>query len=193
VNAIATREKAEGREAAVKAITEQLGYPPEEAKKILDAAKDAENALLSEAQKAAAKAAEDQTKANDDLALARRIARDAALTVALTAHGVVPELDDKGNMTGRAARIVKLLEVGDDADAVAMTAAIEKLKTEEPALFTGAPTPTPPPGGPKPPDGNPPGNPPPAPAPTDAIARGAERAKAVNAQNAEPFDPTKPL
>ncbi len=189
VSRIAAREKAEGERAATRSIEELLGVKPEEAKAIIDAAREAEAGKLSEAEKALKAATTAQEKADADLALARKIARDAAISVVLTANGVPVELDETGNMKGRAARIVKLLDVGDDADGATITAAVSALKEEEPALF-GAATPPAPGAPPRPPSGDPPGNPPGSPPSADGLTRGAARAATAN-ESTKPFDPLK--
>lgn len=199
VNEIMAAEKEQGRRSAEASIAEQLGCTIEEAKTILEAHRAADEATKTEAEKLRDQAAKDQEKAKADTALAQRMARDAALTVLLSANGVTVELDDKGEMTGRAARIVKLLDVPNDANAEVMKAAIEKLKTDEPALFAAQAPPAPGPGGiptppvpgAPPPPGLPPGSPPATPPAQDGLSRGAARAAEINKRDAEPFDPLK--
>ncbi len=189
VDRIAAREKDEGRRAALASVTDALGCTPEEAKAILDAHRAAEDEQKTEAQRAREKADADAATAVEATAKATRAERDARLAMILLGSGVTIEVDEQGVPKGRAARILSLVTAGlpNDADSAKLVEAVEAVKVDMPELFGG---PAPNGGGVKPPSGEP-GTPPPpgAPAPAGGLARGAERAKALNEQSKK-FDPT---
>jgi membrane protein involved in colicin uptake len=142
--------------------------PVAEAKKVLKAQEDARKAAMTEAERLAAEAAEEKTKATTATQAAAQTQHDAAVTIALVRAGVHP---DKLEW---AARLVGA-PVG--ADAAAITAAIEAAKAAVPEVFAGTssgPTP-PPPGGQPPPPSNPPGTPPPPKPTPDVKAKAAAK------------------
>lgn len=131
VNAIATREKAEGERAAERKLAEQLGVPVAEAKKILQAHKDAQTAALTEAERAKQEAEQEKEAAAKDRAEAAAerllVKKERALIRA-------------GLHEGRLGRAVKLVEVDDPAaDDAALDKAVGDLKKEMPELFTRPP------------------------------------------------------
>lgn len=152
---IATREKQEGRTAAQNELLKSLGVETlDQAKDALKRQRDAEQSTLTQAQKDADKAAKDASEAAGVKAEALRERLMARVERALVRAGVADgTLDD----------VAKLVTVADDADADAILAAVEALKTRIPALFGPAP-PEPGKGPPKPSD---PGSGPRPPVPTD--------------------------
>lgn len=187
MNRIMAGEKDKGKRQAQQEIGDLLGVTPEEAKKLIDAKAEADKLAMSEADRIKADAEEKAKKAETDTAAANRTKRDAAIVVQLAAAGVTPEIDDQGNLTGRASRIVKLLDLADDADAAAIKSAIDKLKGEEPSMFGATPDPT------KPPSGDPPGNPPPGQPAETAFDAGKKAAQQRNSTAAPAFDPKDPF
>lgn len=167
LNRIAAREKAQGRAAAEKQLAEDLGVDVEEAKAIITAHREREEANKTEHQKAMDDAAEKQRKADEAEATARQTTHEATVERMLVRAGANPDLLD------RAARSL-VLEVG--ADEATVNAEIDKLKDEVPSFFGGGRTPPPSstPGG-KPPSGGQ--------KVKTAMDRGAERAKARQGQS----------
>lgn len=151
VTAIATREKSEGRAAAIKQLMTDLGITDvEEAKALLAAAKEAEQAKKTEAEKAAeaaAKAEKDAKKATAEAAMERLTAR---IERKLISNGV--PFEDEKKLT----RLRDMIKLEPDADDDAVKAAVDDLKKEMPELFQ-AKTTTPKPKGPP---GSNPGGPP---------------------------------
>lgn len=162
LNRIAAREKAQGRAAAEKQLAEDLGVTIEEAKAIITAHREQEEANKTEHQKAMEDAAERQRKADEAAATAQQTTHEATVERLLVRAGANPDLLD------RAARSM-LLEVG--ADEATVNAEIDKLKNEVPSFFGGGKQP--------PPSSTPGGSPPPGGQKIKtALERGAERAKA---------------
>lgn len=128
LTAVAAREKSEGRTAALREVSEQLGMSVEDAKTLLAAARAADDANKTEAQRAldaanAAKAEAEAAKA--EAAADRHVARVERL---LTSSGAA-----------NVAVATRALDVAVGADEATVTAAIEKLKTDAPGLFGAAP------------------------------------------------------
>jgi hypothetical protein len=149
VNRIAAREKAQGKAAAVAEIATQLGMSVEDAKKVLEGHKAAEDAAKTEAQRQVDAAKAETNAAKDERA--QVVAERHTLNVerALLLAGLPAGDDDAAaKLLGRAA---KLVDVEPGADRAAIAAAVTTLKTELPALFTAtaAPGGTPPPAPPK--------------------------------------------
>lgn len=168
LNRIAAREKAQGRAAAEKQLAEDLGVDIEEAKAIITAHREQEEAQKTEHQKAMDAAAEKQRKAEEAAANAAKVTHDATIERMLVRAGANPDLLD------RAARSMAL-EVG--ADEATVNAEIDKLKDEVPSFFGGGRTP--------PPSSTPGGSPPSGGQKIKtAMERGAERAKARQGQSA---------
>ncbi len=157
-----TREKEEGRKAALRAIQEDLGCSPEEAKAILDAHRQREESEKSEAQRAREAAEREQAEAKtakEEAAAERHAAR---VDRVLLRSGVTPE---------RAERVARLIDVEVGAEEDAIGQAVESLKKEMPELFGRS-------GGGGAPPGDPPGTPPaPKPREDDAFKRGYERGR----------------
>lgn len=162
VNAIAAREKDQGARAAEQRISEELGVPLDEAKSILAAHRQAEQEKKSQEERLAERQAE-LDKRDEDLK-----AQSHKLSVAQ--HLILAGVTD----TTKQNRIVAILEAegkipqGVKPDDI--SAAVTKLKEEEPHLFGPGSTPSPPSGGPR-------GNPPKPNLKDDAMSRGAERAR----------------
>lgn len=166
---IAAREKDQGARAERRRILQSLGLDPdtakvEDVKKALDAAKDAENARLTEVERREKAAEEREAAAVAREQAAAQTAHTARLTAALLTGGASPAtLDDARTL---------LAALPHDADDAAVTDAVGKLKERLPALF-GAQQQTPPPL----PSGGGTGTPP-RPQPSgDAYERGMERAR----------------
>lgn len=187
MNRIMASEKEKGQRQAAQGIQDLLGCTPEEAKKLIDAQREADKAAMTEAERIKAEAEDEKKSAAGERAEGKREKRDARIVMQLAAAGVTPEVDDKGNLAGRASRIVKLLDLPDDADAAAIKSAIDKLKGEEPSMFGALPDPS------KPPSGDPPGNPPPAQPAETAFDQGRKAAQQRNQATAPAFDPKDPF
>lgn len=167
VTALAAREKQQGRSAALNEITEQLGCTPEEAKAILDAHREAEDAAKTQAQRDAEAAAAAKAQAEADRAQAAADRRQARLERAVptgvegtAAQVVVGQLDAR----------IGAAEITDELIATHL----EAVKSELPGLFTTS-DPAPPTGKPPSPGG---ANPPPRPGSKTA----AELAKEIHAR-----------
>lgn len=171
LNAKMAAEKAQGRVAAEKAIAGQLGCTLEEAKAKLDAANQAEQAALTDTQRAQAAAEKAKADAEVVLAEAKADRHQAAVERALSKAGVGEE-----NLT----LVAKLVEADTGADAAVVAAAVETLKTQMPALFAAAGTPAAPatPGIPP----STPGAPPAQQNGNDAMTTAYERGKAAATQ-----------
>lgn len=162
VTAIAAREKDQGARAAQQQLAEELGVPLEEAKSILAAHQQAEQEKKSQEERLAERQAELDKRDEDLKAEAHK------LTVAQ--HLVLAGVTD----ATKQGRIVAILQsegkipLGAKPDDI--SAAVAKLKEEEPTLFSTGSTPPPPSGGPR-------GNPPKPKLNDDAMSRGAERAR----------------
>lgn len=174
VTAIATREKNEGRAAAERAVAEQLGCTPEEAKGIIEAHRKAETEAMSEAERREAAAAERERQAEAREAAALQTVHDTRVERELLRHGASltqREGESEADATARFDRLRRMVSVGADADEAAVKADVATLKTQFPALFDGTQASTPAPGsdpGPGPRKVTPPG---------DAMTAGAERAR----------------
>lgn len=158
VTRIATREKAEGRQAGINEMMKELGVTDlEEGKALLKRIRDAEDAQKTQSQRDAEAAATAKAEAEADKAEAAQERLLARMERALTRAGVPAERLDK---------VVRLLDLNDPkADDAKVTEAVEAVKKDFPELFTGAAPPDPGRNPPKPSD---PGGPPRPPAPTDS-------------------------
>lgn len=127
VEALAAREKAQGKRAAAREFAEKHGFNSiEDAEQFIAAARQAQEASLSEQQKREKDLAdrEARAEAREKAAAAReRAANRRAVLVGLGATG--DDLDDAA----------ALLRVDDDADDQAVAAAAAKLKERRPELF----------------------------------------------------------
>lgn len=129
VTAMMTREKADGRSAATREIADKLGMSIDDATSLLAAAKAADDANKTQAQRDAAAAADakaEAEKAKADALADRHAARVERLLGSAGAANVTV-----------AARAIDVAVGADDAT---VTAAIDKLKTDAPGLFSAAPT-----------------------------------------------------
>lgn len=160
------RKEAErtAKKQAEKALADSLGVSVDEAKQIIADQKAAKEAAQSESEKAvnAAKTREEAATARERAAIARE--RAAEVKLALMDAGINPT---------RLARATTLLvtDVAEDADAEAIKAAAEALKSEMPELFAAVPggAPSGDPSGPPKPGGK---------AQPTGIEAGRERARA---------------
>lgn len=171
ITRVATREKEEGKQAAIRALQDELGVDLETAKAIVKNAKEADERSKTEAQKAADAAARAQTKAEEKEREATATAHQAQLALQFVLAGVTDE--------AKIGRYSKLVEVPVGAKPEEIKTAVAKLKEEEPALFGGT-TPPPPAGNggrPPAPNSDPKGNPPAQTQSDDAYKRGLDLAK----------------
>ncbi|QZN86895.1 hypothetical protein [Cellulomonas sp. C5510] len=139
VTAMMTREKADGRTAATREITEKLGgISIEDAAALIEAARKADEANQTQAQRDAAAAATAKAEAEQikaEAAADRHAARVERLLGSAGATNV--------------AIAARALDVAVGADEATVTAAITQLKTDAPGLFgTGTPAPHTAPGAP---------------------------------------------
>lgn len=171
LDAVASREKDQGKRAAEQAIATQLGVSIEDAKKIITAAKERDDADKSEAQKAREAADREKAAAESEKQQAARERHETRVERMLIRAGVDPSNDKRLN------RALRTMEVEIGAEEKAISAAIEDLKKEEPAWFAATPVGDPPKGKPS----DPPGTPPRQAQSEDAYTRGMDRAKRVGA------------
>lgn len=162
VTRMMAREKSQGREAAERALSEELGVSLDDAKSIIKAARDAEEAAKSEAQREKEAAEAARREAEAEKAAAARERHDLKVERML---GIADE--------AKAARVRKMLTVEAGASDDDIQADIDSLKADFPELFTTGES-----GGGKrkPPSSSPPGTPPPPKPSEDAFSRGKERA-----------------
>jgi hypothetical protein len=152
VTALAASEKAQGRRAAAKEFAEKHGFSSvEDAEAFIEAARQAQQAQLTEEQRRKQELDDREAKLAtlEAQAVAReRTANRRAVLVGLGSTGA--DLEDA----------TALLRVDDDADDATVTAAAEALKARRPELF-GVTAPAAVPGTPPAPGGAPAGGPPP--------------------------------
>lgn len=134
---VAAREKAQGKRSALKEFAEEHGFTsPEDAATFIAAARQAQDAALSEQEKRERELADREAKAEarEKAAIEReRVANRRAVLVGLGATGA--DLEDAA----------ALLRVADDADDTAVAEAADALKARRPELFgTKAPETVPP-------------------------------------------------
>lgn len=177
VTQIATREADKARRSATKGVLEELGFTSkEEAAKFVQAAKDAELANMTEAERIKAEAETVKAAAEAERASIARERHQLTVKEALIEAGA--PLD-------KATRMVSMVEAETGADAATVKTAVETLKTEFPAMFGGPTGPVTPPSS-NPASGGAPGKRTAQAPPMDA---GRERAKAFLASTQRP-DPT---
>jgi hypothetical protein len=127
---IATREKAEGKRAGVKAFLEELGLAStDELKAIIKQKQDAEDAEKSELQKAQKAAAE---------ATSRAAAAEAAAAAERQAIKVERQLVAAGVPPAKVEKVRGMLALDSDVDDEGITAAVDELRQEFPELFQKA-------------------------------------------------------
>lgn len=174
VTALAAKEKAQGERAGARKALEEFaaehGFSnPDDAATFIAAAREAQQAQLSEQEK------REQALAAREQQLAEREAAAAARERAANRRAVLAGLGATGDDLEDAAA---LLRVPDDADDQALQDAAEALKARRPELFGTAPQPTVAPGPPPAPGGAPAGGPPSRQAPTGKPGdRGREMAR----------------
>lgn len=137
VNRIAAREKAEGKAAAERAITELLGCTPAEAKAVLDKSREADEAKKTEAEKDREKAAQERAEAEKAKADAARETHAARIERALAALGFTGD-----EAASRRAHGMVTVAVGASYEDV-LSDVTELKKTLNPELFgekAGKPT-----------------------------------------------------
>lgn len=119
---------------AEKALAEQLGCTPQEAKQALDAMRAADDAKKSDTQRAldAAKSAQTAAERAQAEAAAERLA--AKVERKLHAAGVGAGLDPE-KQAAAIARAARMVTVPVDADDQTITAEVESLKADVPGLF----------------------------------------------------------
>lgn len=171
---IVGRETQQARDAAQRALLQELGVDNlDAAKAALQAAETARQAQLSEAQRAQEAAQQAQAKAQADQQTAAQLARQYQIDSALLRAGIVPDGTPESEQRLTTIRRMVELPAGDVTPEVA-NAAVTTLRTMFPALFTGTPTPPPPP----PPPSDPKGRPPAPKVGDSAYERGMQRARA---------------
>ena len=112
-----------------------------EAKTALDAARAAQEAQMTEAQKLSAAAAKQTSDAQAALAQARQLQQQVRVERALLAAGVSPVIvDAQGQPVANPALAMaaRMVDVADGADDAAVAAAVAGVKTVVPALFAPA-------------------------------------------------------
>jgi hypothetical protein len=144
LNAREAAGKAKGKRQALQEVADTLGMSLDEAKKFIDEKKAEDDAAMSEADRKLRDAEAKEAAANARIAEAARREREAAVVAALAAEGVTFERDDDGKLKGKGARAVKLVtaELDDEADAAAISKAIDELKADVPDLFASSTTTT---------------------------------------------------
>lgn len=179
LNAMMAREKNQGRQAAQQELSEQLGVSIEEAKSILTAAREREDAEKSEAQRAKDEADREKAQATQDREAAARERYETKVEKALIRAGVSPDDSD------RLADLARLVSAPQDADLDAIAEDVKTVKERYPELFgaNGSGDPKPPP------SSDPKGKQPARRGSEDAMARGAERAKGFSKSKTVQFDP----
>lgn len=181
LNRIATKEKAEGKAAAEKAIAEALGVSVEEAKAIVAKSREAEEKTKSEAQKDREAAAKERGEAEQAKKDAAKELHEARVRTAFAAAGFTGDED-------ALKRVLPMVSVAEGASAEDIATDVKELKkTLNPELFgakkAGA-------GGGRLPGGDPKGGTPAPAGGEDAMTRGAQRFAAKKAQRPG-YDPTK--
>ncbi len=181
VNRIIEARVGETKRATEEAIAKQLGVPVEEAKRMIEAAKAADDKDKSEAQLAREKADREAADSTAEKTAAAKERHEASVERALVRSikvptDVKPEDEDEW-IDKKVARLVRLVDVEVGADAAAIKAAVDALRKDEPLLFGSAESDTP--GRSSAPNSDPKGSPPKKPQGEDAMTRGAERAKAA--------------
>lgn len=134
---IAAREKDEGRRAAERSLSEQLGCTVEEAKALIEAKRAEDLGKMSEADRKASEA--DAARAKAEKALADAEAREKAAEARQRLLDVTDALIEAGVRSDRRSAALKLTDVADDADEKALKAAVEETKKAYPEFFGAAP------------------------------------------------------
>lgn len=181
VNAIAAREKAEGKRAAERELAESLGVSIEDAKQIIQKHNADADAKKSEAEKAAEAATKEKQAAESEKDVAKREVHVTRLERAFLKEGVDLGEDDKSK------RLLRMVNVEPGASYEDVLKDVQQIKKDFPELF-----------GEKQqkqqrqaPGGDPKGTPRTPAGGEDAYARGAERAKHHRGAYHAAVDPTK--
>lgn len=133
LNKIGKREKEAGKRAAEQAFADQLGIPIDEAKKIIETHKAAEDAKKSEADRLKDAAAKEKSDADALKATSAGEVRTARIERALAAEKFPKIDDDKAT-----AKVVRMLDVASDASYEDVREAVKDLKKDFPSLFEEA-------------------------------------------------------
>jgi hypothetical protein len=135
VEALAAKEKAQGKRSAAKEFAEQHGFTTiEDAATFIAAARKAQEDALSEQEKQARQVAEERKTLEADRAALAAERRTVSLEQALTRLGAI-DTDDAPNLQDAMALLERELRTTPDADTDAITAAAERIKTRRPAFF----------------------------------------------------------
>jgi hypothetical protein len=151
LNRIAAREKDQGRAAALNEVAATLGMPVDEAKKLLDAARAAEDARKTQAERDAETARQEKAQADQARSEAAAVVQRAKVERALLVAGLPAVVADGAGRDAEEAaerlleRAVRLVDIPAGADAAAVAAVVTQLKQDLPALFS-RPAPPPLPG-----------------------------------------------
>lgn len=132
LSSMLAREKSQGREAAMREASEQLGVTIEEAKSIIDAAREAEDAKKSEADRAREKADRERAEAEAEKETTARERYETRVERAAIRAGVDPEDED------RLSAVLRLTDAktGDDTDTI--STAVADVKEKFPEMFSGS-------------------------------------------------------
>jgi hypothetical protein len=133
LNKIGTKQKAEGRAAAEKAIADQLGCTPAEAKAIIDAHNKAEDEKKSEAEREKDKASKAATEAEKAKADAEQAKHESLIERALLRSGFTADDSEEGQK--RLTRVRKMITVEIGASFEDVLNDVKDVKTDFPALF----------------------------------------------------------
>lgn len=144
LNALVGQRVAEAERKAVQKVAEQLGMSPADAADYIKAAKEREQAQMSELERREAAAREAEQRAQAAATQAAETAHRAAVERALIAAGL-PLSGDAEKDAKSLDRAARLVDAAPGSDPTAITTAVSTLKTEVPALFTTTPGTPPPP------------------------------------------------
>lgn len=140
VEALAAKEKAQGKRSAAKEFAEKHGFSTiEDAETFIAAARQAQEDALSEQEKQARQVAEERRTIEADRAALAAERRTVRLEQALTRLGAI-DAEDAPNLQDAMALLERELRDTPDADTDAIAAAAERIKSRRPAFF-GAATP----------------------------------------------------
>ncbi|WP_331728854.1 hypothetical protein OG693_39555 (plasmid) [Streptomyces sp. NBC_01259] len=140
VEALAAKEKAQGKRSAAKEFAEKHGFTTiEDAETFIAAARKAQDDALSEQEKQARQVAEERRTIEADKAALAAERRTVRLEQSLTRLGAI-DTGDTPNLQDAMALLERELRATPDADADAITEAAERIKARRPAFF-GVPTP----------------------------------------------------
>jgi len=138
VEALAAKEKAQGKRSAAKEFAEKHGFGSiEDAETFIAAARKAQEDALSEQEKLTRQLEADRKKIDDDRAALATDRRTVQLEQALTRRGAI-DTDDTPNLQDAMALLERELRATPDADAVAIAEAADRIKARRPDFFGGA-------------------------------------------------------